>query len=130
MISRWPQKELMRKRPLTNDSSPLLHRVERHSLSRLKHHRDVEINLIVEQWLRRDPAMERSQEKRWDPLSKKFEPFKRRALRNPIYVPAQFGPAYLDKQTILRFRATDDEYILKKQKLDDRNTPIRVESIL
>ena len=85
----------------------------------------------MEQWLRRDPAMERSQDKRhWDHFSKKIESFKRRALRNPIYVPAQFGSAYLDKQTILRFRANDDEYILKKQKLDDRNTPIRVENIL
>jgi hypothetical protein len=116
---------------VTNHSSPLLHRVQGHSLSRLKRHRGVDINFIVEQWLRRDPAMERSQDKRhWDPLSKKIESFKRRALRNPIYIPAQFEPAYLDKQTILRFRATDDEYILKKQKLDDRNTPIRAENIL
>jgi hypothetical protein len=85
----------------------------------------------VEQWLRKDPAMQRSQDKRhWDPFSKKTESFKRRALRNPIYVPAQFGPAYLGKQTILRFPPNDDEYILKKQKLDDRNNSLRVESIL
>jgi hypothetical protein len=120
----------MRKRPLTNHPSPLLHRVQRHSLLRLKRHRGVDVNLIVEQWLRRDPAMQHSQDKRhWDPFSRKMD-FKRRALRNPIYVPAQFGRAYLDKQTILRFRPNDDEYILKKQKLDDRNTPLRAESIL
>jgi hypothetical protein len=118
----------MRKRTSTKHPSLFIHRVQRHSLSRLRRHQGVDIDLIVELWLRRDPAME--DKRHWDPFSKKMESFKRRALRNPIYVPAQISSAYLEKQTILRFRANDDEYILKKQKLDDRNAPFRAESIL
>jgi hypothetical protein len=69
-------------------------------------------------------------ERHWNPFSKKIEPFKRRALGNPIYVPARFGLAYLDSQTILNFLPNEDEYTLKKQKLDNGNSQFEREIVL